>query len=386
MKALQVTAVGLLASFAVTSGSNGFAQLPTVKQERLGVDLLSLKSGTKLYGFSLGNDPKGNVRFAVERKWLEATHPDFYREQRELEVKALIAEKKILVERVTAWMKEREESERLVRFLQQELFQLEDDLQDQDALKSAASRFMVLEVARDELRDLEMAYGPLRKIAGLAYQSGLENVITTPATLLKRRLESKGVDLKTALVDLSADLPKWAAQSEKEWAARMALFEFQMREPLEFQGKGTMLIRKGKDPKEQDLASLLPSLLSGGGGMDAVTQMGVELGLPEFQKFKTARKDNTWWKKVTSEAERDGFKGVLVSRLNQKLLSDNVTVDTHFFAMESKDEWFELFHASSTINTAQIDKDRMDRIREDPQVKGAIDMVASLPSWCRRSA
>ena len=45
--------------------------------------------------------------------------------------------------------------------------------------------------------------------------------------------------------DLSDQLTTSQEQSEEQWRARVALIEYQLCQPLDFQGTGSMLVRTG---------------------------------------------------------------------------------------------------------------------------------------------
>jgi hypothetical protein len=209
-----------------------------------------------------------------------------------------------------------------------------------------------------------------RKIAGLAFQFGLESPTTTPVSFLNKQLQTKGIDVDKERVDLSNEVMA-PSESVKQWAARKALVEYSLREPLEYQGTSSNLIRKTDAP---DISALL-SQMTGGGGLDALASLGEQLGLPEF---KRPRESTDWTKKVCEEAERDGFCGVLIVRLDQSQLSPVVNVDSHFYAMESAAKWFEVKRFQASANAQEQTKERIDRLKLDPQIKTVLETLSSL--------
>jgi len=233
---------------------------------------------------------------------------------------------------------------------------------------------MLLHLELDQIQDLKQANRNNRFVAGIAYGHGIENVVTTPASILRKRLDEADEKWMEQQVDLADELPKSIAQSEKEWAARKALLEYHMREPLEYQGTGSTLIRLGE---EVDMTALAGQLLASGGA-DAITQVGIDLGLPEFQKFKKARENKSWSKNITTEAEKDGFRGVFVVRLEQSMTSSSVKVHSHFFAMEEPGKWFELRSNTSTSNVNQQAAGDVAQLKQDPQVKQAVELISKL--------
>jgi hypothetical protein len=146
-----------------------------------------------------------------------------------------------------------------------------------------------------------------------------------------------------------------------------------LRKQLEFQGSGSMLIRKTDKP---DMTALLSQVLGGGLGEDPISQLGAELGLPEFKKPK--EQSDGWWKHATEEAERDGFCGVSIIRLNQNMLSTTVTVEAYFFAFEKPGVWFQVAKFAGQSNTTEQTEEQLKRLQDDPQVKSVMDTLKGL--------
>lgn len=347
------------------------AQLPQVDDSRLGVDSLRLVGGTRFYGFLLSKNPDRSLNFAVERAWLESTHPELYAKQVQAELDSRGKSQELLVERIRDWMKARSDDQQLVGYLQSQLHKIESA----ETEAHASTRFTVMEFTSDQVQELKIAPAANRKIAGLAYSHQLGRIVQTPASILRRQLEKQNVDVVAEQVDLSADVPSVRIESDRQWAARKALVEFQLRESLEYQGTATTLLRKGEE--NADVGTLLGQMLGGnGGGLDAISQLGADLGLPEFKPRPDSARD--WWKKVTREAEADGFIGVLITRMNQSISSPNVTVENWFFAKESAGKWFPVVRMRSTSSTANQTQARIDRIKQDPQIQSITDALSGL--------
>ncbi len=354
------------------------AQLPQVDDARLGVDALRLISGIRLYGFVLQENADRSLRFAVERKWLAATHAELYERQVAQEAADLKAAQEQLSLRLKQWIADRADDPEslLYRFLTSQLQRLDqpptEDRNPRDRRAEKPRQFMVLHVERDDVREVKAARPDSRKIAGLAYQHGLQRVVETPATLLRKRLEEQQIDWADETVDLSEQVPHVQQDTPRQWAARRALIEYNMRESLDYQGTGRMLVRVGEGAANP--AALMGQFL--GGGMDPISQLGAELGLPEFKRPAESQSD--WWRSATQAAERDGFHGVLITRLKQSLLSPQVVVETWFFARSKPDDWFPVVRLRSQANANNQAQERIDRIREDPQIKSLLDTLSSL--------
>ncbi len=199
-------------------------------------------------------------------------------------------------------------------------------------------------------------------------------MVTTPTSQLASRLDEIGVQPENEQVDLTDELPGLVRHSPRQWATRQALVEFALREPLEYQGTAQALVRTGQTV---DAGALLGELLGGGllGAGDPISQLGAELGLPEFTQKKPA---SDWWKPVTQAAERDGFRGVLITRLTQSLLSPVVQVDMVFYAKQSTGEWFQVTSMHTESNANQQSAEQLAALRQDPQVQAALTLLDSL--------
>ncbi len=366
-----VTAIALLPSLTLLSSltllaSTALGQLPQVDDGRLGVDRIDLSSGQRVYGFVLQRSLDGSASVAVERVWLQTTHPKLATEWSDAQTAAQQAAREELLTRLDQWIAEQAGADRFQRFLQLERDKLAATKPDADE-----SFFLTRELASDEIRKLTIQPPDRRHIAGIAYQHRLANVVTTPTASLLRQLSERNVDPTQEQVDLTGDLPVIHTQSPRQWAARQALVEFHMLEPLEFQGTGTQLFRKGSDV---DAQALVGQLL-GGSGADAISRLGAELGLPEF---KPPAERGDWWHAVTAEAERDGFRGVLITRLEQNLLSTKVVVNAHFFAMEAPGNWFLVRSFQGESDASMQAGEQLERLRADPQIASLINTLEGL--------
>ncbi|MEZ6136070.1 MAG: hypothetical protein R3C53_14310 [Pirellulaceae bacterium] len=341
---------------------------PRVPDDRLGVDVVQCVDGSRLYGFVL--DANVGVTFAVERSWLESHLPDTAERLATEEAERTREQLAKRVARIERWLQERPEPGPMERWLKLELAKTRRQAQEGPTADSKPF-FYLMKIAEAELRKVTIQPKERRHIAGIAYGHNLPNIVTTPTTQLARQLDELGVKPTEEQVDLVDRLPQSLEQTEQQWAAKRALVEFDMREALEYQGTGTTLIRKGD---QADPAALIGQLL-GAGGLDPISQLGAELGLPEFARPNESK---DWWKSVTSAAERDGFHGVLVTRLQQNLLSPEVVVECSFFAHQSPGKWFEVVTFRGTSNANQQAAERIARIKEDPQIQSVLSTFKAL--------
>ena len=359
-----IFAATILCSVTVTR-----AQLPQVAENRLGVDSVKLDSGKRVFGFVLQQKNDRSLIFAAERAWLKSTHPSLFEEFSNSESSRFTAAQQQRVGRVEAWLEERPDDRGLQSFLQHELARF----QDAKPTELENKRFIVLELAQARYRELNLQPANRRKVAGLAFQNELENVNTTPVSQLQKQLIEAGVDIENETVNLSQHVPTVVTESDQQWAARKAVVEYILREPIEFQGTGSVFVRKSD---KVDASALMAQLMGGGLGSDPISQIGAELGLPEFKKPDQPK--DGWWKSAAAEAERDGFKGFAILRLEQNALSSSVRVESYFFALEKPGSWFQVAKFVGTASAAEQNADQIKRIQEDPQVKSALDALGGL--------
>lgn len=343
------------------------AQLPRVDNDRLGVDMLRLQTGERLYGFILDTN-EAQIEFAVESQWLEKTYPELAASQVEDLQQNSAAATAQLLQRIDTWMQERAGDQDLLAFLASERQRLAE--RSEQPLKTP--RFLRLNLPRTELRDIARQPADRRQIAGLAYMHGLENVIGTPTSLLQKELEQRGIDVRTTPVDLSQDLPPDGKQSDQQWAVRVALVEFQLREPLEFQGTGTTFVRKGA---EIEISQLFGTMLAGGDSLNQLQQLGADLGLPEFTNREI---DRDWWSSIAQEAEREDFRGALVMRLQPNSMAERAVVEAVFLARQSAGEWLPALTFRVEEIASQQPAERVQQLKADPSVQQALQLMEGL--------
>ncbi len=356
----------------VLSARQSPAQSSKIPENRLAVDVLKLKNGVKFHGFVLGED-QGKVTMAVDRERLNTTHPGPYQEYLE---KEKIAKKKAasqLKERIDEWIKERASDEALVAFLNDELNALTAELQSpaSEAKIVELPRFILVELPRDEIREFLIQPAEKRKVGGLAYQFRLASPATTHANVLETQLKAKDVDVKNTNLDISSDVPFAVVDTPKQWAARRALIEYVMRKPLDYTGMGASFVRQSDSI---DIPELVAKF-GGGGGMNSIAMIGAELGLPEFKEPKPT---DEWWRSICKSAEKEGYRGVFVTRLNSDPFRSDVVVEASFFAMESPDKWFEVQRFRKSADPGSQSEEALARVKNDPQVKRLLESVESL--------
>ena len=343
------------------------AQLPTTSKQRLGVDIVNFDNNQRLYGIVMTPQGQRPLRVLVERAWLKTTYPDLLAELENAELRKRVKAAEDLKSRIESWMEVRKNDRLLKIFLEDELARIGDEAPQEDS----SGKFVIAELGAARVHRVFRQPNDRKRIVGLAWEHDLPDVTTRSTIRLRKDLEAKNVDVERARFDLSSEI-KLVGQTEQQWAAKVALVEFHLRKELEFQGTGKNLIRAGTKP---DPAAMIGNLL--GSSLD-ISALGRDLGLPEFRSNTPKKTEDLWWRRPTQEAEKDGFRGVLLTRLNQSALSNRISVESHFFAMESPGKWFEIYRGSATADANASDPDELNAIKEDPQIKAILDQIKGL--------
>ncbi|MEE2825627.1 MAG: hypothetical protein VYE64_03260 [Planctomycetota bacterium] len=356
----------ILCCYLFTAGFLPLAagQVPRTPKNRLGVDIVSLSDGPKLYGVVLGKTDRGDVKMAIERTWLKKTHPQLFKTYRSRE---LAADKKLAeqsIQRIAQWSQERAGDALLSTFLEDEKKRIQAAVDQPEN----EPMFIVPELSQDEIRNVYVQPMERRKITGLAWQNGLANPTITSTKTLIKRLEEKQVDIQSEVVNLVNELPPMP-HSDKQWSAKVALVEHVYRPPLEYQGTGSTLFPSGEP---LDAGKLLGPIL--GNENPLLKQLSEQLGLgaPPIQE------NPDWWKTAREGAERKESKGVFVIRMSQDYTSPEVKVDGHFFAKHVDGSWFEVVHLQAASPIQQQSQQSLERLRQEPQVKQIFDTLDQL--------
>jgi len=355
-----------LALLALVVSKVAFAQPSLPPDKFRGLDVVRLADGNSLVGFALGNDDSGKVKFAALRSWLEDHRPDALQKQVEADRGASKRARMVLIDRAKQWRSERRGDRRLANFLEEQIAALE--LQADEP--PSGTLFTVFQLSAAEIRRLKLASPKNRKIGGLAIQNQLDDVPYRSTVLLARELEQRGIEIDKQHVDLLGEVPHVDVESLQQWRARQAILEYHYREALDYQGTGTKFYKSGESPSPLTLMQDL-------GGINNISQIGADLGLPEFQQFKRGQNVD-WWQPTCQAAEDAGFRGVVITRLMNLADTTSAKVVQHFFARLEPGNWFEVFRAESSFKTASVTEDQLKRIRDDPQVQKVESLAGSL--------
>jgi hypothetical protein len=361
----SIVFLGLL----VAGNLSSFAQLPKGNPKNLGVD--SIKTTERqIYGFALGRRPDGSLDCAVDRAWLLATYPELESELDEKEQKNLHGLKEHRIARLKNWIQERDKKEhiRLRLFLESELERLQAFEPEVDK-----SEFVLLSIESNKIVRMIQAKPEQRQIAAVAYKHHLKDVTTTSAAVLERKLKEIGVDPKKETFDLSTKLPKLIRESDKQWAIRQALVEYDVLESVELQGKGNLLMGAKDRPDPFALFKELQSTQ----GLELFRDLSKELRLNLGSQLEQTEQDQ-WRQSAIEKAEKKDARGALVLRLQQNLYSGTVKVTAIFLVKGTDGAWFDVYHGQHENDGSQASQQELDRLRQDPTIQKILPMIEAI--------
>ncbi len=331
------------------------------------VDVVTLKSGRSLRGVVASQEPNGSVTMVVSREWLGSANPTLLetalKENQDGQRSSWTQARDRIVER----QKTPIDSPNLVFFLKQEKERVDQKLADRNLPEID---FLWLDVRHETIAKIARATPDRQKIALLGWNEHLPHVETRDASSLEKELTNRGVKLEVAPVDLSDRIPP-RPQSDEEWAARMAIVEYSLAEPLDFQGMGDVLART-REGEPANLGDVLPKILQQ--QLGSVFKDLINDGRPQ-QKLKG---DSEWLAGAIRQAEREKLHGFRVTRLDIDPNAMRVTVETRFVAKLAESRWRTVWQATETGDGTKPRPQAEARIEQDPQLKTAVDTLKSL--------
>lgn len=359
-----VVACSLLGSPAAAQGSK------FVPVSQLAVDVVSLKSGKSVRGAVVKIEANGSLTMAVSREWLEHAYPDLYHTavSHEADLQKKVAEQ--LQTRLKKQLQSRPNEPRLVFFLKQELERAEALLARGKPAKPP--QFLWLDVEHDTIAKVTRAPADRQRVAMWAWGERLSNVETRDAFDLNRELKQNKIDANASPPDLSDRLAP-RLQDDREWSARMAVIEYVLAKPLDFQGTGDVLVRADADRKLVDLAPVLSKVLTS--QVDSLLKDLTGEGRPPIA---APANDSGWLKSATTEAEADSINGLRATRVEVKVDGNQATVQTAFAARMPNGTWEVVWSHRETQDATKQRAEAEAKIVGDPQVKQVLDAVKSF--------
>lgn len=331
------------------------------------VDVVTLKSGRILRGAIVWRETNGSLAMVVSHDWLKDANPK----------QATEALASNIARRKAAWMQTRDRIEQLLKslpdsknvqfFLQQERDRLNGLCNDPAPQEPD---FLWFDVGHETISKVVQASSEQRRVALFAWNNGLAHVETRDATALTKELTNQGVKLDGPAPDLSDRLPA-RSQDSDEWSARLALVDYTLDRPVDFQGMGNTIARTG-DGKAMNLAEILPKILQGqlGSLLKDLTSDGPLAAKPPDS--------NEWMKQAVRETEMEKAHGFRVTRLEVDSTTMRVTVETRFVARLAPGKWQTVWRATVNEDGTKARPAIETRIEQDPQLKSAIDTLKTL--------
>lgn len=344
--------------------------------QKRAVDMAALAGGQRIFGMLAAPPSDDKVVFLVQRQWLQTHQGELYRAATAGEDDRRKQAWKELRQRLLAWRERRTEPKVFVDFLERSLREAESQLASQEkaAEPTEPSQLLMLELPKAKVRNSYLQPPEMRRLLGLAWQERLENTEDLSAAEITEKLKARGVDVERAQPDLSDRLDV-QPQTDRQWAAKVAVVEFEILGEPHYQGTGGVLVRAGNDQHRAKVGDLVGELLQdqlGGALGDLLNGAGGAARVSPDDRHREATE------KALASASADGFRGVRVSYLDQELANRRVTVDDRFFARMPDDSWQAIWRQSATLDATQASKEEDERLAADPQVAEILKSVKGL--------
>ena len=327
---------------------------------------MKLKSGRTVRGAVWHRAADGAVTFVTRRDWLSRSDPDWSEEVAKTNQADQEAACKEAVERLEALNANPPESPRLAFFLRQELERLKKNIET----PPADSEFVWLEL--DAKAVVQQAAAARKRVALWAWSEHLPDVETRDATALAKELQKLGVKPDGAPPDLTDRLPP-RPQTDREWAARLAIVEYTLVKPFDLQGTGDTIFPTGGGQRV-DIHAVLPQLLN----QQLQSVLGDLTGTRPFNAPGAPRNDRGWLPEAIRAAESAGVRGFRVTRVDIAPEALRSTVNSEFVAKVEPDQWRTVWQTAEIADGTQVRPELEAQIARDPQVKAALNAVALL--------
>ena len=333
----------------------------TVGLSRRAVDMVALEKGPTLYGAIVERARNGDTRVMVSRDWLKAIHPEMYAMRVQAEAKQGDQARAVLLQRLESWIQERSQpnakdyDKQLVSSLKIQQKQLARPLQQNPANRSEVQFFEFRIPGRNVRRVFHQPL-PRRRIAAWAWHERLKKVELRSAKDLQRELSAQGIQNSGKLPSLAARLPV-GRETETQWAIRQALFEYQFRKPLDFQGTDQFLIPANDGLQNVDIAGLFQNQM----------QSPLSGLFTELSGGQPLKKNKSGLQRAQDMATQQDTRGFRATTTRQDLARGTAVVTTTFYARVADDRWVRVFSASRTGQASQAGQ-QGDQLKANPQI------------------
>jgi len=340
----------------------------------LGVDLVAVKRGPRLLGAIVDRASDGTLTVAVSRAWLKGAHPRSFEEYRAAETVEHRLALEELRDRLKEWQKARPEPKTLAFFLNKEADRVTSELArlEKPGGDEPEPEFLLVSVPAANAERVVVQPPQRKQVAVVAWKEGLARVESRSVASLTKELEQRKIDVAKQRVDLSDRFPI-RRQSADEWAARQAIVEFQLREPLDFQGTGDVIVQTGDKAPAPATGELLMAILRS----QLEGQLADLLAEPGAKPAKRDGESEGSIKKASTVAEKADALGLRITRVTPDVAGGKVRVESQFVAKLANGKWKTVWSHSEQQDPTKVDPDVVDRIAQDPQVKGALEAIKS---------
>ncbi|HVC92127.1 MAG TPA: hypothetical protein VND64_00475 [Pirellulales bacterium] len=346
-----------------------------VVQDRA-TDMLALVGGERLFGLLTGPPHGGNIGIVVDRKWFRKHQPDLYRKTTADDDGRRRQVLEQLRDRLIAWRQRREEPKLLANFIERSLTETERKLHALDAEEAPPepSQLVLVQVPQARVRKQYVQPVATRRVLALAWQERLPNAEEQTATALIEQLEAKGIDAALASPDLSDRLGAMA-QDDRQWAAKVALVEYEILGKPHYAGSGSKLHRDDTGQAPPDVTEILIEQFQDQFGDllgELLAPSGGNRNRRDEDKLKTAISG------AAAEVAAEGLNGLRVSYLSQDPLNHKVTVQAKFLARMPDGAWQPIWEHDSTIDTTIPRANEEEQLATDPQVAKVLEIARKL--------
>jgi len=334
---------------------------------RLGVDVVTLADGQQLRGVVYSRQKGGGLVLAVERSWLEATLPEFYSQQQELEKQRLEKIREQILPRLDAWIKRREENRQLLLYLEEQRKRLSQPA-GENPRRAVEPGFIFVELVARDVRRTYVQPVDRKQVAMVAWQEQLENVSgRTAASLAGELKEKEVVDIVGQQVDLSFQLPP-LPDDDRQWAVRVAIIEYLFGLHVSFQGNGSVLVRTDEKAALPDAGQMMAKMLE--------QQLSRQLA-DLFPRGRPAA-EKPWQQDVIQVADGEQVNAARVLLLKQDMRAQRVTVESHFLARMPTGRWETVALHRQVVVVGGAQPELQARVEADPQVQKVLAVFAVL--------
>lgn len=363
------------------------AQLPSSSKKSLVVDEVITTDGKRFYGIIFNNSNRDGLTIMIRRDWLEKTHPDLYQthlaDESEKEIQVLTKH----LFRLEAWWKSRKDNSELVEFVDGEMERVEKQREAKQKNQNAKLQsFTLLNFPSNKLKRVYQQPRERHHMAGIAWKHNIDRVTTRSIKAIRRDLEAKNIEWMKESFDLSNQLTVSQEQSEEQWRARIALIEYQLCQPLDFQGTGSMLVRTDPNQanlKPGDINAMMKELMNSNmqsdlNGLLSGNPLLKDLGIGNNFKNNQPKQDSNWWQSAAKTAESEKINGFSTARVINETVGNDARVELCFFAYIKPNQWKQIIKIESRASHNDVDAAQVDRINNDPQIKGLLDLTRGL--------